>query len=142
MKVIDNFSGEYFFLSNFYTAPVVFDGLEYKNNEAAFQSAKCINKKNRIVFTKLNPSDAKKLGRRVDLRADWEDIKDKVMYMVVLDKFIRNKDLGKKLIETGDSILIEGNWWKDYYWGVCNGKGLNKLGKILMKVRQDISKKI
>jgi predicted NAD-dependent protein-ADP-ribosyltransferase YbiA (DUF1768 family) len=42
------------------------------------------------------------------------------------------------LIDTGDQELIEGNWWGDVIWGVCNGKGENHLGKILMEVRKEL----
>lgn len=65
---IDSFTGEYEFLSNFYVAPVTFDDLTYTNNEAAFQAQKCINPKDRIRFTTLNPTEAKKLGREIRLR--------------------------------------------------------------------------
>lgn len=135
--MINEFKGKYYFLSNFYSAPVEYDGLLYQNNEAAFQSAKCINKKDREQFINLPPNEAKRLGRRVKLRNDWEEIKDQVMYDIVKDKFTRNKDLKEKLLATGDKYLEEGNWWKDYYWGVCNGKGQNKLGAILMRVRDE-----
>ena len=136
--MINEFRGKYYFLSNFYTAPVEYDGLLYQNNEAAFQSVKCINKKDRKQFTNLPPNKAKGLGRRVKLRNDWEEVKDRVMYDIVKDKFIRNKDLKEKLLATGDRYLEEGNWWNDTYWGVCNGKGQNKLGAILMQVREEI----
>lgn len=137
-KQISGFKGKYSFLSNFYSAPVVFEGLVYKNNEAAFQSAKCVNKKDRIQFQNLLANEAKRLGRRVKLRPDWEDIKDEVMYEVVLDKFKRNDNLKEKLLDTANAELIEENWWNDTYWGVCKGKGKNKLGKILMKVRDEL----
>lgn len=64
------------------------------------------------------------------------------MYQIIKDKFTRNPDLRKKLLETGNEELIEGNWWHDTYWGVDikTGKGQNKLGKILMKVREELRK--
>ncbi len=138
MYKIDSFTGKYHFLSNFYNAPVKFDGLLYKNNETAFQSAKVLNREQRKAFCNLDPSTAKKKGRSVPLREDWEEIKDVVMKIIVFDKFYRNLDLRAKLLRTGNAELIEGNWWGDTYWGVCNGEGLNMLGKILMEVRDEL----
>lgn len=48
-------------------------------------------------------------------------------------------DLKAKLLETGDAELVESNWWHDYFWGVCNGRGENHLGKILMKIRAELA---
>lgn len=140
---IKEFRGKYFFLSNYYKAPVMFEGLMYTNNEAAFQSAKLLSIGERKIFCNLEPNEARKLGRKVQLRSDWESIKDNVMYQIVKDKFTRNPELKKKLLETGNEELIEGNWWGDVYWGVDikTGKGQNKLGKILMKVREELKEK-
>lgn len=62
------------------------------------------------------------------------------MYLVVKSKFEQNSDLKDKLIATGDEYLEEGNTWNDTYWGVCRGKGKNILGKILMRVREELKK--
>lgn len=80
----------------------------------------------------------KRLGRRVKLRPDWESIKDQVMYEVCKAKFSQNTDLRDKLVATGDAELVEGNTWGDKIWGICNGQGENRLGKILMKVRTEL----
>jgi ribA/ribD-fused uncharacterized protein len=141
MKKIESFKGINEFLSNFYNAPVEYEGILYLNNEAAFQSAKVLVKEERIKFANIQPNIAKSLGRKVKLRKDWEQVKDKVMYDCVKDKFERNEELGKKLLGTGQAQLIEGNWWNDDYWGVCKGKGQNKLGKILMQVREELKTK-
>lgn len=134
--MINRFKDEYFFLSNFYEAPITYCGITYKNNEAAFQAQKCRNKEDRISFADLNPSDAKKLGRKVELRKDWEDIKISVMREIVSAKFDQNPDLSKKLIETADEYLEEGNDWGDRIWGTVDGKGANNLGRILMEERE------
>lgn len=133
--MIDSFRDEYFFLSNFYPAEVEYEGRTYLNNEAAFQSAKTLDPEIRVQFQGLNPSEAKKLGRSIPLREDWEEIKDRVMYDIVSDKFHRNPLLAEKLIQTGEAVLVEGNNWGDTYWGMCNDEGKNMLGKILMRVR-------
>lgn len=135
---INSFKGNNFYLSNFYSTPVTYGGITYLNNEAAFQAQKCVNKIDRLSFTKLNPSDAKKRGRSVYLRKDWEEVKIQKMYEIVLAKFTQNEDLKEKLLLTGDIYLEEGNDWGDRVWGTVNGIGANNLGKILMKVRDEL----
>jgi ribA/ribD-fused uncharacterized protein len=136
--MINEFKGKYFFLSNFYNVPVMYEGLVYQNNEAAFQSAKVKDIERRKQFCDIDPSTAKKKGRNILLRNDWEDVKDDVMYQCVKDKFTRNLELKQRLIDTGYEELVEGNTWNDTYWGICRGKGKNKLGQILMKVRDEL----
>lgn len=138
MDKIASFRGENYFLSNYYSAPVTYDGITYKNNEAAFQAQKCQNKDDRILFSQLSPNEAKPLGRHVDLRSDWEEVKTQIMYEIVFAKFSQNEDLKRKLLATGDRLLEEGNTWGDRIWGTVNGKGENRLGKILMKIREEL----
>lgn len=140
--MIDIFRGEYRYLSNYYEAPVIFEGRLYMNSESAYQAAKIENNEDRWAFEDTPPNLAKKLGQKAHLREDWEDVKDEIMYRIVKDKFTRNIDLGKKLVETYPEELIEGNNWHDNYWGICNCHrckgGLNKLGKILERVREEL----
>lgn len=136
MKKITEFKGKHYFLSNFYSAPVTYNGHSFLNNEAAFQAAKCPERVRE--FCSLNPSEAKRLGRRVHLRDDWESIKDDVMYEICKAKFSQNPELADKLISTGSAKLIEGNTWGDRVWGVCNGLGENRLGNILMQIRDEL----
>ncbi len=131
--MISNFRGKYAFLSNFYEVPVSYHGYTFGSNEAAFQAAKCPNRAKE--FVSLKPAEAKKLGRRVELRPEWEYIKERVMFEIVLNKFNQNPQLAKMLLATGEEELVEGNTWGDRTWGVCDGVGQNRLGKILMKVR-------
>jgi ribA/ribD-fused uncharacterized protein len=135
---ITEFSGMYNFLSNFYPCAVTYDGLTYTNSEAAFQSAKSVDLNNRTIFTDMAPLIAKMTGRMVLLRPDWEQVKDQVMEDIVRAKFTQNEQLGKLLLATGSADLIEGNDWNDTYWGVSHGVGQNKLGKILMKIRNEL----
>ncbi len=146
MDKIGFFRGEYFFLSNFYETPIIYDGIRYENNEAAFQAQKVKPKPGkkdnpRLEFSHLNPSEAKKRGRSVPLRKDWEDVKVSIMEEIVLAKFEQNDDLREKLLSTGDAYLEEGNNWGDRVWGVVNGQGANNLGKILMRVRDLLREK-
>jgi ribA/ribD-fused uncharacterized protein len=135
--MINEFRGKYYFLSNFYEAPVTYENIAYQNNEAAFQSAKITDYDKRLQFANLNPSQAKSKGRHVTLRHGWESIKEEVMYEVCKAKFSQNIDLKQKLISTGDEYLEEGNTWGDKEWGTVSGKGKNKLGKILMRIRDE-----
>ena len=134
MEKIDVFDGQYFFLSNFYPAKVEFGGLTYLSSEAAFQAQKCPERAKE--FINLNPSEAKRLGRKVKLRDGWDNAKGFVMEAICKRKFLQNPDLLEKLLATGDAELIEGNTWNDKYWGVCNGEGENNLGIILMRLRR------
>lgn len=133
--MIDKFEGEYFFLSNFYECPILYNKLTYQNSEAAFHAQKTFDLETQKKFTTLNPSQAKKLGRTISLRKDWEEVKLEHMKAILLCKFEQNPNLKEKLIATYPHELIEGNWWHDTFWGVCNGVGQNNLGKLLMELR-------
>lgn len=136
MAKIDSFSGEYDFLSNFYSQEITYDGIKYPTNEHAFQAAKTLDLAKRQAIAKLaTPGQAKRAGRKVLLRSDWEDVKFDVMKEIVILKFI-TPELKEKLLATKDAELIEGNTWNDRCWGVCNGVGQNNLGQILMEVRE------
>lgn len=135
MKIC-GFFNEYRFLSNFYEVPVQYNGLLFRSSEAAFQAQKCPERANE--FLNLSPDEAKRMGRKINVRSDWESVKDTVMYEIVLAKFSQNEALKKKLIDTGDAFLAEENWWGDKYWGTVNGVGRNQLGKTLMKVRMEL----
>jgi ribA/ribD-fused uncharacterized protein len=143
--MIDSFSGEYRFLSNFAIQegkvyiPYGKGKLSFNHVEGAYQAMKCKNKEDMKRFVGLNPSEAKKLGREVELRKDWDSIKNGVMKDLVEQKFSNNPDLAEQLLATGNEELIEGNWWNDTWWGVCNGKGRNELGKILMQIRKKLN---
>lgn len=139
MTTINSFRNEYYFLSNFYISPVTYKGVTYSNNESAFQSAKTLNKEIRKLFETTTPNEAKKLGRVVSLRPDWDRVKYRIMYEIVLAKFTQNKELKEKLLSTGSLYLEEGNTWGDTIWGTVKGKGDNYLGKILMRVREELN---
>ena len=143
--MINEFRGKYYFLSNFYEAPVTYNGLTYLNSEAAFHAQKTLDPIQKMAFTKCDPSQAKRNGRRVSLRKDWEDIKEDIMYEICKAKFSQNKELRTKLLATGNEYLEEGTTgWHDNYWGNCSCEkckdieGLNALGKILMRVREEL----
>lgn len=142
--MIDKFDGEFAFLSNFYDAPVVYDGITYKNTEAAFQAQKTTSVPKRLEFANFTASQSKKEGRKLALRQDWEEVKGQVMYEICLAKFTQNEDLKMKLLSTDGRHLIEGNHWHDNTWGNCtcekcrSVQGQNRLGVILMKIREEL----
>ncbi len=135
MSTIDSFHGAYRFLSNFWPAPVVLDGVTYPTVEHAYVAAKTLDTDIRQQIAAIEkPGDVKRFGRKLTLRPDWEEVKLDVMTDLVGQKFT-DPDLRAKLDATGDTDLVEGNTWGDTFWGVCRGKGENHLGKILMAVR-------
>ncbi len=139
---ICEFRNDYDFLSNFYPCQIEYEELFYQNAECAFQAQKCITQEEKLVFCNLPASKAKRMGRQVKLRPDWETVKVSIMEEIVRAKFVQNPYLMKKLLNTGELLLIEGNTWKDTFWGVdiSSGKGENHLGKILMNVREELRK--
>lgn len=137
---IETFSGDFHFLSNFHPAPLLFGGILYRTSEHAYQASKSINDNTRINISTLStPGKAKKYGKSVKLRSDWDEVKLEIMEAIVCAKFVQNPLLKEKLLATDDMELEEGNTWGDTYWGICNGEGQNHLGKILMKVRKDLN---
>lgn len=139
MTSIESFRGEYFWLSNFYPCAVVVRSFVFKCAEAAYQCAKSTNQSEDVWrFVEMNGAEAKKAGRKLEVREDWDYIKIDIMREVVESKFRNNADIRKKLLDTGDAKLIEGNDWGDTFWGVCNGRGQNWLGYILMNLRDKL----
>lgn len=135
---ITQFKGQYDFLSNFHPSPIQLQGMAFPTAEHAFQAMKTMDADERATIAKCpTPAGAKRMGRKVTLRPDWESVKAAVMHEVLMVKF-QNPELAQMLRDTGDATLIEGNTWRDYYWGVCGGKGKNILGQLLMIVRGQI----
>jgi predicted NAD-dependent protein-ADP-ribosyltransferase YbiA (DUF1768 family) len=156
--IIDSFEGVYDFLCNFYPHRVFYENHWYPRNEHAFHAMKEFDPFYRVKFQtkeemkkfyinhnqsldrsikELPPWTAKKLGRSATLRKDWEEVKVQIMTDINRIKF-SDPLLRKKLLDTGDAILIEGNDWNDKFWGVCDGVGENMLGRILVKIRSEI----
>ncbi len=137
---IDSFKGDYFFLSNFYPVNMEYRGQKFLSSEAAFQCQKCANEEDKEIFSRLEPREAKAMGRKVKMSKSWEADKVWVMSEIVYEKFTQVPALGEKLLSTGNIELVEGNTWGDHFWGACFGQGSNWLGKILMKTREKIRK--
>lgn len=137
--MIDSFKGQYRFLSNFWPCRVALNGEIYYSTEHAYQAAKTMNSDERAAIRRCEkPGSAKKLGRHVTLRSDWDQVRLKVMYELLKQKFLSGTELAKQLVATGTEDLIEGNTWGDTFWGVCGGTGHNNLGRLLMLVRGEL----
>lgn len=157
--MIDHFEGEYAFLSNFYEFDppirVVFNGMnslcyqgdvgEFNTTEAAYQAGKCSGKPNYPSnYERFTAREAKKIGKHETMSKkeleDWNTrLKFTLMKQILKKKFDKNHpDLQQKLLATGDEELIEGNYWHDTCWGVCDGVGENRLGKMLMEIREEL----
>ena len=140
---IKGFFGEYRWLSNFHVCQIFNknQSMCFSSTEAAYMARKSLDQNIINKFEILSPKEARKYGQEIQLRPDWEEIKLKVMYEVNLEKYIRNKDLRQKLIDTGNKHLEETNWWRDKFWGTHFGEGENNLGKILMYIREGLKNK-
>jgi len=139
-KIIDSFTiaSGYAFLSNFYPSTIWVDGKSYATVEHAYQCHKTLDEStHEVIRNAKDPAVAKKLGRGVVIRSDWNDVKIPLMRSFVKAKF-ESPFLSHLLIGTDDSILVNGNSWNDRVWGVCRGSGDNLLGKILMEIREDL----
>ena len=118
---ISSFTGKNRFLSNFWPCKVRFGGEEYPSVEHAYQAAKTNDKFIRKVIQETStPGKAKRLGRKLKVVEDFDEIKTAVMILLLFEKF-EDPELREKLSATGNEELIEGNTWGDTYWGVCNG---------------------
>ena len=142
--MIIEFEDEHAFLSNFYPSTFTHDGITYPTNEHFFQAMKTLDiDERKAIAAAETPGKAKRMGRQVELRPDWEKVKLHYMELGLKLKF-QNPELAKKLIETGDEELIEGNWWHDNTWGSCycvkcsRIAGRNLLGMLLMKLRKEL----
>lgn len=132
---IDKFEGDYRWLSNFWPSPVTLDGVEYSTVEHAYQAAKSLDPTYRTkIANAITPTKAKTLGKKANLRPDWDVIKIPIMSDLIRQKF-EYPMLRASLKATCKIDLIEGNWWGDTFWGVYRGKGTNYLCKILMTER-------
>lgn len=147
IKIIDDFHGEYYMFSNFYPAEIMWEDIVYPTTEHAFQAAKTLDVNMRMLISHLNtPHDAKRAGRSlVSKRPLWNEfIRFQVMDELITLKFSdAHHDLTTALFNTGDAVLIEGNYWHDNIWGSCRcdkcgQHGANALGRALMQRRTEL----
>lgn len=121
--------------------PLIYQGIKYHTVENFYQAMKlpkdAIDKRRYIAS--LDPYGAKREGRKLQIRSDWEEIKLEVMEYALRFKFAPGTSWHSKLMATGKDDIIENNNWGDEFWGISvkTGKGRNHMGKILMKLREE-----
>lgn len=136
---IARFQGEYRFLSNSWPVDVEYEGVVYPTVEHAFQAAKTADAtQRRRIAAMLTPEQAQEAGKLLAAREDWDKINFEIMEQLVRQKFTRYRDLAELLLDTGDASLEYNNNANDTEWGLFDGVGKNRLGIILMKVRDEI----
>jgi ribA/ribD-fused uncharacterized protein len=138
-NAITEFRGAYTRLSNYAICSVWFDGHIYNSVEHAYQAAKSLDEDERRAIRHLpTANQAKKAGRRVTIRPDWEAVKVEIMRGLLREKFAQEPDR-TVLLGTGRRELVEGNWWGDRFWGQSPlGNGENWLGRLLMEIREEL----
>jgi len=130
----------YFEFSNFYVASFWIDNIEWKSVEHYFQAAKFeqTEYRSRIQMAET-PMDARTLGQTRDLkvRKGWHSIKEGIMLTALRKKF-EEESLKELLISTEPALLVEKSP-HDNYWGAGkSGAGKNRLGVLLMQVRDEL----
>ena len=135
--VISSFKGEYDFLNNRYGCSFVWQGIRYNNVESAFQASKCGDEDARKVVSRLSADKAAVRGSTIIPYCGWEEKKLEIMTSILEEKFGQNPTLMKRLLDTGNRVLINGNNRHETYWGIdlYSWIGENNLGKILMTIR-------
>ncbi len=139
------FYGEYWFLNNSaqYPLDLEIEGKMYRfgSAEAAYQACKAPTRAEE--FQNYSPKQAKEAGKKFkkrEIREDWDSVKMSEMKRVLTSKF-KDPMLRQKLLQAGSPITMD-NPYHDTYWGLYNGKGQNRLGKLLEEVRDDIRKEM
>jgi ribA/ribD-fused uncharacterized protein len=128
------YDGEF---SNFHTAEFDLDGETWPSVEHYFMAQKNLEDEgyHKAIRKAKTPAAAKKLGRKVELRDGWDDIKYDIMFNAVRAKFEQNPGLRSKLLATGDRDIHEN--CRDPWWGGGPNfpEGRDWLGQILADVR-------
>jgi ribA/ribD-fused uncharacterized protein len=152
--MITIFNGKYGFLSNFYPCTIEYQGITYPSVEHYYVAMKSNNDQmidgkyytagdfRELVSKVTTAGKAKRLGRVIKIRTDWDEKKLGFMEWALRQKF-KDPELRDMLLSTGSIQLIEGNYWHDIFWGQCTcekcaNKGKNHLGKLLMQIRSEL----
>lgn len=136
--MINSFRGEYRWLSNFFKCDVFLWGYHFNTVENASKASKANNMNDWLTMVNCKiPSEAKSKGKVINIRDDFDSVKINIMYELLLQKF-SDPYFKRKLLLTGNQQIIEGNKWGDTFWGICNGVGENNLGKLIMRIRNEL----
>lgn len=143
--MINHFRKEYSWLSNFESVTIEYGDLVFPSVEHFYVAMKTEDELMRYNISLMCGSEAgkvKKIGRTLDIREDWEEIKLDVMEYGLRQKFSQ-EPFKTKLIETGNQNIQEGNYWNDTFWGVDLKQdpniGENHLGRLIMKIREELN---
>jgi ribA/ribD-fused uncharacterized protein len=141
--VIERFKDEFHFLSNMYLVDIHYNGIDFNSVEQAYQYQKTTSTREGLKVLKCNdPKKVKGIAKGFKfIREDWNDVRLGIMYNLLWIKF-NNPQLKEALLLTDGWELVEGNWWGDIFYGVCDGVGENYLGKLLMKVRDKLKNEL
>lgn len=138
-------NGEYGIFSNFHRYGFWEGDVHWRTVEHYFQAQKFLDHDIQCRIQRcFKAGEAAEIGRSrsLPLRPDWEDVKENVMRYAVLQKFSQHKEASALLLSTGNRQLVE-HTPKDAYWGDGgNGLGKNRLGHILMKVREELRSRL
>jgi predicted NAD-dependent protein-ADP-ribosyltransferase YbiA (DUF1768 family) len=157
---INSFRGKHACLSLSVFSPFIWDGDWYNSAAAAFHASKLESRTARIPFIKYNckPWRANQIGSQIrewDMRPNWHADSDKFLLEILRNKF-HSREWGRRLLETGSAMLVDGNLHHDNRLGICeclraapserkygtsaacNGTGLNRHGHLLMQVRDEL----
>lgn len=135
---IQGFQNEYRWLSNFVWAKIEFEGLTYPSVEHAYVAAKIKDVRKRpLIAMAASSGEVKRMGNVMDTREDWIEVREDFMMEFLIQKFSQPK-FRKLLLDTGDAYIEETNAWGDTFWGVCRGEGLNRLGTMIMEIRESL----
>ena len=142
-------------LCNFYICDFMHREHRFISSEHAYQYEKCINVENeaaaKAVLEAPSPRAAKDIASTIpqsDLK-DWHEIKDVVMYNILVSKAKCVPVFKHALMDSGTSYLVEAT--SDLFWGCgLNAElattthfkyylGYNVLGYVLSKVRTSLT---
>ncbi|MEJ2591913.1 MAG: NADAR family protein [Candidatus Thiodiazotropha sp.] len=128
--------------SNFSKHPFVLEGREWPTSEHYFQAKKFAGTPSEEeIRLAPTPSEAARMGRQRErpLRADWEAVKESVMYTALEAKFSQHPEIRRQLLATGEARIVE-HTRNDTYWADGgDGSGRNRLGELLMRLRKSLS---
>jgi N-glycosidase YbiA len=113
----------------------------YRTVEHFFQAHKAIDAAGHAAVADApTPREAKRQGRRVALREDWEEVKQQVMLDGLRRKFALPR-FREVLLATGDRPIMEDSRY-DFEWGARDADGgwggQNLLGRLLEQVRAEL----
>lgn len=132
---IKSFDAKYRWLSNFFLTETKVCGIIFPSSENAYQALKVKDLSTREYIATLSPSEAKRFSKTIKVRKNWDTLRVKAMWKVTVAKYSQNQELTKNLLQLSGFLIEEGNSWNDTFWGICDGKGKNMLGQIIMAYR-------